>query len=279
LAQWHGLSLGPEDADPLQQDDHSVVLLSQEPLARVEEFYLARMAEAEWVLLEQLHAPETDFGGDVSFLFFWQSERTVCVLISSEPTSGSTVIKVSEDCGALRETAEDLRAKPWDAPAGVAWREWLGDSFTVHYPSGWKQDASLSRQPYCQPGTNIRCLAAWVVGNESADALIVLVSKPRPSGKSLEELAVEGLRQVVAVGVDLELIAAESIQLDDGAQAVQLISRLIIGNEQALFTTVSMTTEADFYSLTATITGNSQRVFELNSVVLAVARSFHFIDQ
>jgi len=105
------------------------------------------------------------------------------------------------------------------------------------------------------------------------------VSNPRPSGKSLEELAVEGLRQVVAVGVDLELIAAESIQLDDGAQAVQLISRLIIGNEQALFTTVSMTTEADFYSLTATITGNSQRVFELNSVVLAVARSFHFIDQ
>ena len=283
IERWRGLPLGPPGAVLAAEEEQFVVLESTVSLDVVEAFYRNQMAEPEWVLFECLRAPQTRFDGEAVFLLFWQPGQSACVLATTAADIATadtlTVITVSMDCATTRMTAENLRTAPWAAPEGIAWRQWETDTFTLRYPSDWAEDERLFEQPYCQPGTGIHCLAGFVYREKKGEGHFSLVARPRRSSKSLEELAIEAWKEGARATPGLVLVAAEPIRLDDGTQAVQVLSLSQAAGEPAIFLAVDVATEQDLYMLTGIMTGDSARIFELSEVIGAIARSFHLTGE
>jgi len=251
-----------------------VILESAASRDTVEAFYQAHLAETGWVLFERLQAPENRFGGKAVFLLFWQPGQAACVLAASAPRQ-KTSITLSKDCATTRMTAENLRTVPWAAPDGVMWSLWEAPTFTLRYPTDWTEDEGLFQQPYCQQANDIRCLAGFTYRGEKGPGFFSLIARPRPSSKSLEELAIESWRDGAKTVPNLALIAAEPIRLDDGISAVQILSFYKLAEEWGILLAVYVATDRDLYMLTGTVVGEPKPILELSQVVGAMARSFH----
>lgn len=280
---WQNLPLGPPGTVLAAEEDTFVVLESMASLDKVEAFYLSQLAEPKWMLFERLWASETRFGGQAVFLLFWQAEGAVCILATSDPTadvgSRSSVINVSTDCATTRMTAENLRAVPWSVPEETEWQTWDAPTFTMRFPGEWTEDARFYQQPYCQPDSGIRCLVGFVFRGGGVEGYFGMTSRPRPAGKSLEELAIAAWQEGASATPGLALIAAEPIRLDDGTQAVQILSLVQAAGEPGMLLSVDVATEQELYNLTATMAGDRDRLFELNAIVSAMNRSFHVLEK
>lgn len=280
LKEWQGVPLGPADVKLAAEQETFVVLQSTASLDAVEAFYRDRM-RADWVLFERLRTPQTRFGGEAVFLLFWRPERTVCLLMAEELTTSShkTVITVSKDCTTLRMTAENLRTRPWAAPAGIAWHVWESPTFRLRYPSSWMEDKRLFQQPYCQPGSGIRCLAGFVYRDEKRQGLLSVIAQPYPEGKTLSEAAIAAWQEGVKATPGLVWVVGEPIRLEDDTQAVQILSTYWAAEVPGILVAVYVARGETLYSLTGTVAGEQKEMWVLGEVVGAMIRSFHLLQE
>ena len=232
------------------------------------------------MLFERLRASDTRFDGEALFLVFWKPEEAVCILASNATdmtadAPAKTVLTVSPDCASLRMTADSLRTAPWAAPEWVAWREWQGQGFSMHYPSNWIADTRLAQQPYCQPGTGIRCVGAFMFRNEDVEGIWTVIAKARPPDKSLSKLAIEAWDEGGKAAPSPGWVVAEPVTLDDGTEAVQILSTWTAGDQSGILTSVSVATEKEHYMLAGTAGGKPDAIFAVSELLSAMMRSFH----
>ncbi len=276
--QWHGLTIGPPGTEWAAEEETFLVLESVDSLNTVETFYRDSMTEGDWIQVERLQALETRFGGEAVFLLFWQPDQSVCVLASNVTEQASvgkmTSIFVSLDCASARMTADKLRTVPWEKPGSVEWQTKATSTFVVDYPVGWEEDASLDQRPLCQQ-TGINCLVAFGYQNSNAQALFSIISWPsREPSKSLVEQSIQAWEDGSKTIPDIFLIAVEPIWLDDGTEAVQIISGFPMSEGFGFMLSTTTVRDGDFYMLGGTILGDLPHLLELNEVAAAMARSF-----
>lgn len=280
LKAWQGVPLGPAGVELAAQEETFVVLRSTAPLDAVEAFYRDRM-RADRVLFEHLRTPQTRFGGEAVFLLFWRPDQTVCLLAAQDLTTGSdkTVVTVSKDCAALRMTAENLRTRPWAAPAGIAWRVWESSIFRLRYPSSWMEDKQLFRQPYCQLDTEIRCLAGFVYRDAKGQGLLSVIAQPYPEGKTLSEAAVAAWQEGARAVPGLTWVVGEPIRLDDGTPAIQILSTYWATEAPGILIAVYVASGETLYALTGTVAGEQEGIWPLNEMLGAMIRSFRLLEK
>ena len=145
--------------------------------------------------------------------------------------------------------------------------------FNIQYPEDWEKDNSLEKQSVCKQ-TDVNCLVSYVHKTKTVQAVFSAIALPRVNSKSLEELALDSWDNGSKTIPGIYLIATESIRLNDGSVAFQILSGYPDSNGIGLILSVSILSDETFYVLDGTVMGETVQAIEQYQAMLAIARSF-----
>jgi len=279
--QWRGFPIDLPNTAQVAQQEEFIALETSATLEAVVTFYQQRL-QPSWTLFEQLWAEQTRFAGRAVFLLFGKAPQAVCILATTanDPAAGDkNLVTLSTDCAALRLTADHLRTVAWNPPGEGIWKQWSGDRIALRYPAGWREDQRLSQMNYCRPGSGIHCLLALARRDQDVEGILTLTSKSRPAGQSLSDVAVKAWQDGAQATPGLIWVVGQRIQLDDGAEAVQIISTVPVDSGMGIISTMTVASNEEVYMLTGSAVGESEAVLTMSELLCAMMRSFHLTDQ
>lgn len=256
-----------------------LTLESPDSLLEIGAFYQSRLIYDGWILIESLFSPETRFEGEIIFTHFWKpNEQSLCIFASSNPNPPSpqaaATIVVSFDCGSARMTAEKLQTLPWTKPGQIEWTIEELAGFVLSLPSEWDRDPAMDQELLCSL-EQINCIIAFTFQEGEAEGIFIVFSWPiQDPDLNLYEQSVNAWEDGADAVPGIFLISIEPILLNDGNEAVQIISGFPTPSGSGLLSSITTIKGDGFYSLNATIFGDFPELAELNEIAIAAARSF-----
>lgn len=272
---WNNIPIALPDVTFHGEEMEFIIFESSESLQMVESYFLDEFTKNDWLVIENIYSPKTQFEGEVIFMRVLKENSMNCIMITSQEGKTRSAVNLStiNACSAVRELVEKIRIDYWLLPELVSWDNLSLPDFEISYPDSWIMDEKeMERQEFCM-SFEFTCLAYFTSQTEGSIAVLSVYKYENINSQTLEEIIKEANNNLVNNwGYPVAMLSNE-ISLKDGRQAFYVVTKTEFGDFPV--TTIEITTlsESEIFKVTGMLIGTSDKDNELFSMLNAMILS------